>query len=421
MDKLEWSHIKHLIHYIESQLEWGDAQNWTNKDFETLSEQIFSNTGKQLSVSTLKRIWGKVKRTAQPSISSLDILAEFAGFANWRTFKQEATVDSTDRVIEKSTVNTYLGWVIGVLALIIIGVLVRMNFRQPLEEPLVVKELPHPDSVQFDFEKVTTGYPNTVIFRYDIGDTPFDTLQIQQSWDESKRIGLVKPKGLVTTTYYGPGYYLTKLVLDNQIIKQKDLYIPTKGWQAYIGGNVPDIIYVKEDHIKKGQALHFDSEILNEMNQYHPAHLWVSNLSPSPQINSADFTLESSFRMPQPTEKSVCTEVWMVVVGSKDVFRFEFSMPGCVGDLRFFLNMDMISGKNRDLTAFGLDFSQWNDFKLTNKNNQLIAYINNQEVFTHQLSSDIGLIGGVEFMFEGLGEIRQLVMQDDNNTFDLLD
>ena len=67
------------------------------------------------------------------------------------------------------------------------------------------------DSIRFSFEKVTTGYPNTVIFRYDVGNTPYDSLTLQQSWDTSKRIVLTEPQGLVTTTYYYPGYFLTKL------------------------------------------------------------------------------------------------------------------------------------------------------------------------------------------------------------------
>ena len=417
MNNSDLSNIKRLIRIIESQLEWGEGANWANKDFETLSEQIFTKTGKQLSTSTLKRIWGRVKRTAQPSVTSLDILSEFAGFENWRACRQQMLFSEETEVKNKLT---YANWLIGGVVVILIILITSIVVYQPKKKVTINSKVPHSDSVQFDFKKVTTGYPNTVIFEYDIGNAPFQTLQIQQSWDESRRITLEKPKGLVTTTYYDPGYFLTKLVVNNQIVKQKDLYIPTKGWQAYMGGNIPEIIYIKEHKILKDSILHLEKSVLDEMNQYHPVHIWVSNLSPKPQINSVDFSLESAFRMLQPTEKSVCQEVWMVIVGSKEVFRFEFSIPGCVGDLRFYLKGDRISGKNQNLSAFGLDFSKWNNFKVIHKNKQLKAFINNKLIFTHRLSSDIGLIGGVKMMFEGLGEVQKLIISDNQHTIDLI-
>ena len=121
------------------------------------------------------------------------------------------------------------------------------------------------------------------------------------------------------------------------------------------------------------------------------------------------------------TEKSICQNMWIVVTGSKDVFRFQLSIPGCVGDLMFFLNMDMVSGRDKDLSAFGISPNEWTNFKLKVRDLQLIASINDEPVFAHELSDDIGMIGGVQYIFEGLGEIRQLKLNDKAQTIDLLD
>lgn len=59
MKKDVFSKLQQLTTLIEAQLEWGKAESWTNKDFETLSEQIFVQTDKQISVTTLKRLWGR--------------------------------------------------------------------------------------------------------------------------------------------------------------------------------------------------------------------------------------------------------------------------------------------------------------------------------------------------------------------------
>lgn len=70
----------------------------TPKDFEVLANQIFSRTGKMLSLSTLKRFWGYVERERTENrgarLSTLDILSEYVGYQNWSSFCQ-ADLDGT--------------------------------------------------------------------------------------------------------------------------------------------------------------------------------------------------------------------------------------------------------------------------------------------------------------------------------------
>jgi hypothetical protein len=72
---------------IEAKLGWGDSKSWTNADFEALSEKILSQTGVNLSTSTLKRLWGKVKYDSVPQLATLNALARFAGYENFREFE----------------------------------------------------------------------------------------------------------------------------------------------------------------------------------------------------------------------------------------------------------------------------------------------------------------------------------------------
>src|SRR5215211_6988536 len=81
--------IKTLLQQIEQKLDWGSSNSWLTKDFENLSQRIFDETGVSLSVSTLRRIWGKVAYTHLPSGTTLDTLAKFAGFEGWRTFTKQ--------------------------------------------------------------------------------------------------------------------------------------------------------------------------------------------------------------------------------------------------------------------------------------------------------------------------------------------
>ena len=74
---------------IEEKLGWGHSTDWTNRDFDQLSEKIFEATGVNLSQTTLKRIWGKVKYDSAPTVTTLNTLAQFLGFEQWRDFRQK--------------------------------------------------------------------------------------------------------------------------------------------------------------------------------------------------------------------------------------------------------------------------------------------------------------------------------------------
>ena len=417
----EITKLQQLTRLIETQLDWGDGENWTNRDFETLSERIFEKTAKQISITTLKRLWGRAKLTANPSISTLDILAEFADFENWRAFRKQEEIKLKPSDKRKSTAPVPLWGMLGV-SLLVVGMLGTLILQsgKAAGEPTSTMLSPKQEDIEFEFEKVSIGYPNTVIFRYDVGDASYDSIEIQQSWDRGKRISLDQPKGLATTTYYYAGYYATKLIINDQIIAEKDLYIPTDGWQSFIGGNVPQLIYVKPEELIQSQQIQVRPSVLDEMNLYPQTRLWLSNLLPKPSIDSEHFDLESEFRLSYPTDKSICQNMWVVITGTKDVLRFQLSIPGCVGDLMFFLNMDMISGKEHDLSAFGVAATEWNSFKVKNRHNQLFVSINDEPVFAHELSDDIGQIGGVQFIFEGLGEVRSLHLYDKENSIDLI-
>lgn len=406
------NNIQHLLQKIKAQLAWGDSATWSSRDFEELSDRIFSKTGNRVSVTTLKRAWGRANNTSRLSHATLNILAQFAGFENWRSFNQQHQQEKKQvSTPNRKKVSYRILGIIGLLLLIPILFLIlsQAKVSDRSTKPLTAEEM---TDIQFDFDKVTVGYPNTVLFRYDIGDVPYDTLQLQQSWDANRRRILDSSAGLVTSTYYHPGYYLAKLVRNNQIICQKDLYIPTAGWQARIDGDVPSPIYVKEDEILHDNTLHFQETVLAEMNQYPFAVLYLSQLSDKPQIKGDQLVFESEFRLSQPTDKSICRAMSVIITGTKEVFLFQFSIPGCVGDLMFALGGKMVFGNNNDFTAFGIDPMQWIDFQVTTRDHFLEAFIGEEKVFEYHLPADIGLVGGVTFRFEGLGEVRSVSMRD---------
>lgn len=96
--------------------ESADHRIETSNDFIFLSGEIRGRLNENLSVSTLKRLWGYVDGYASVRSSTLNILARFVGFPDWETFVSDYCemegVQSSHRVkgetlyVEKFTKNT---------------------------------------------------------------------------------------------------------------------------------------------------------------------------------------------------------------------------------------------------------------------------------------------------------------------------
>lgn len=58
----------------------------TTEDFKCLSEDIMNVTKERLSISTLKRAFGRVASSERRRSSTLDILAQYVGFRDWQDY-----------------------------------------------------------------------------------------------------------------------------------------------------------------------------------------------------------------------------------------------------------------------------------------------------------------------------------------------
>ena len=78
----------------------------TPTEFNELSLLIKKKTGRSLSLSSIKRIWGYVEYKGFPSVTTLNTLAQYNEFKDWESFMvNRATSDSDSSFIEKSMIK----------------------------------------------------------------------------------------------------------------------------------------------------------------------------------------------------------------------------------------------------------------------------------------------------------------------------
>jgi len=178
---------RRLLLLIEEQLGWGDSANWPSRDFEKLNILIQEKTKISLSASTLRRVWGKVDYNNQPSVTTLDTLAQFTGYENWRSFCSSGKTTSIrpasahqNKKLRFRLLYLIVVFVFAVIVIIVSIALIKSN------------RIVAAKNYTFSYRPVTHDLPNSVIFTYDAHASPNDSVFIQQSWDNTRRTRVAK-------------------------------------------------------------------------------------------------------------------------------------------------------------------------------------------------------------------------------------
>ncbi len=404
---------------IELMLNWGDSSIWTNDDFEQLSEKIFVKTRVQLSISTLKRIWGKVRYENFPTTGTLNALAGFLDYDSWRDFRQKNEINDPASMLgnnfevspqtsvprdeaappaRKVSVPVIFG-----ITLLIILAAAYVSFKKRVTPVDLSK-------VKFEAIKVSDTLPNSVIFNYDASVFKSDSVYIQQSWDPTRR-ELVPGNGKQhTSIYYSPGYFVAKLVVNNEIKKEFVVSIKTKGWKGIIERK-PVPIYLSANETKgKGFMGIADSLFREKTGSPVFNDTWVkfANVREFGDIDAGNFSLETTFRNSSAVEASVCRKVNVLLLGTNNATIIPFSDKGCISDLNLLTASSYISGKDHDMRAFGCDFSKFQNLVCRVEKMHLKIYLNNKLILDTPQKQTLGKIEGIRFEFEGAGEIKNV-------------
>jgi len=404
---------------FESSTGWGDSNDWTNQDFVILSEKIQERTGVALSHVTLKRVWGKVKYDSIPNTHTLDTLVQFLGYENWRQFKSQngngAVVSETlkdfthnghpeaiSTAVKKNNnsfkINLSVAIVVA-LALLLFSIKKFSNSGKPQ-----INERDY----SFSSKKVVSeGVPNSVIFNYEATKSPYDSVIIQQSWDKHLQAKVSKNQHHHTSIYYYPDYYNAKLIVGNRIVSIHKLLIKSNGWLPVITQSPVPVYFKKEDAIVNGK-MSLSLEKIQSRNikmQPDPPNVLYTNVGDFGEIYSDDFVFETSLKNDYREGAAVCqlTKIFILCEGTG--VGIPLCAKGCISDLDMFFTEYYASGKQVDLSAFGVDFNSFVKVRVESKNGKGKIFINDKLVYTVERDIIRSKIVGFDFNFQGTGSV----------------
>ncbi|MBK0377754.1 hypothetical protein [Mucilaginibacter segetis] len=400
----------------EDQLRWGDSENWSDQDFEKLAEMFLDKTGTMLSITTLKRIWGRVKYDSSPNAATLNTLAKFLGYADWRSFKQSMDAEKPQVAADKtSPQKNYVPVAMaGVVLLAAIGSLIAWSIK-PNKAEKKLNDAP----VKFESKKVTDDLPNSVVFNYDASWLNTDSITLQQSWDPSRSERISSKGKQHTSIYYYPGYFTAKLIAGGKVKKETPVFIKTKGWAGIIEKE-PIPTYLSADEIKLSGSLGISSKVLANKTVspvFNDLPVSFYNVQEFEGLNGSDFTFETTLRNTSEPGESLCRNIMVYVLGKRSAVIIPLSAKGCISNLGLYTSSEQINGKETDLSAFGCDFNEFQQLKFGVKNMRLNVFLNNKHILDESITQSIGDIIGIRIRFEGSGAIRNIKLSNSNQTF----
>lgn len=363
---------------IEQKVNWGKADLWTKYDFERLSEMIFEQTRTRLSVSTLMRFFGKVNYNSVPSVTTLNVLSQFVGFDDWRSFP------SSKFKLGKIKIPVLLGVVLGTLLVVLYYVI----------------SFPKNSDFSFFSKKVLTeGVPNTVVFEYEASRANGEVF-ISQDWDTSRKIKVDKNDKYHSSIYYHPGYFNAKLLVNNKVVKEHGLLIKTQGWLGLLErpfGVHP--IYLRQSDYIKGDSLEITPKTIGDYSKSE----WISiyNYAEFTKVSTDNFSVEGFVKSTSDLTINPCNKVQIIVQSKDEVLIIPFVQKGCEGELEVYSYGTTLASKNNDLSGLGTDMKHWQKFTLRADKAYVRILLNDRIVLFVPNSTKPSDIVGVQVKSQG--------------------
>jgi hypothetical protein len=394
---------------IEQKFSFGLGRGYTQKDLEVLCSEIETKTGVVISLSTLKRLWkGDYKQS--PQLATLNALAALLDFKDWKDFKSaNQAAPKPARTISRTVIMLVAGGVIAVGFLI-------FNFATRPSAKNTIKPVVKGD-VHFDVSKtVTTGIPNTVIFKYDVSNVVADSFYIQQSWNLHHRFPL-DPKGSVLTSiYYESGFHRARLIANDSVIAIQPIHIISNGWEPHIyrSDSDPEITDLKNERFTSNGQLHIDSNMLVRRNIDFTKrfHTRITNSQPF-NLHSDNFRFSTRLKADRVFHE-LCPWLDLIIITDVKAFSISLTGKGCETNAGYKLGEIVRSGSNNDLSALGCDLFDWQDLELIVENRGATIYLNGRPAYHEDYQQNFGNIMALIYIFDGTGSIDHATLKDGN-------
>ena len=146
--------------------------------------------------------------------------------------------------------------------------------------------------------------------------------------------------------------------------------------------------------------------------------LSYTNVQDFGEIYTNDFVFESSIRNDYRDGSSVCqmTNIYLLCEGT--AVSIPLCTKGCESAINFFFTNHTVSGKQKDLSAFGVSFNDFVKVKIESAHGIAKIFFNDKLVYTVNKDIIKSKIIGIDFTFQGTGSVDYVKLFNKNVSFE---
>ncbi len=399
----ENSYLEECIRMLERKLNQGPYSQWTASDFSVLSQQIFDATGKTVSDSTLKRIFGKkdAGENYTPQLYTRNALVEYLGFRDWQQFKNELKAEgpSTHQIEKKYPLG-----LTGILILCTVAMVVIIYFTGVIGGG---------EKVWLKAERTSQTVPITTVFHYDVSEVK-DSVFID--FGNNTTVPLPKDKHTITEYYKAAGIFYPRILTRKKVLDSVRIVNFSAGWQGGYSPNddyrmfIPfedsavfrqnDRLYIAPFDLKIPDPL-YNKGIYAEYRLMRDFNVSLDNLEFSATVKNS----------PQEGGK-LCYDVEIWLIGSDDNCKVRFVEPGCFRYGQLKISEEVFSGRYDDLSALARDLKNWTTICIKLESKQVTVQYNSSDILKQQYQNTLGKLLGFYFRFYGTGSLREVSIRN---------
>lgn len=420
-NKQSFYYLEICCRYVAEKYGKPVISTWTNGDYIRLSSILSHKTDVQISPSTLKRIFGKLKTTERyyPQKATRDALADFAGFTDWGTFvqkhprpvKQQEKKEEQPVLTEQKVIGKKRNRLPALVLLIGAAAIVIWLFNKN-ENPVAVNirgirlicnnpEGENPHSATFKIQLPENFSGDTANFKVDFGD--------------GRRERKIIPGPLFTHYYEIPGRYYAILKYNDLPLDTVALYLKTNGWTgtAVMQHDTTRVYPVNNSNLFKDGKIRVDADELFRAGIDTNRTFFVHFANSKPlNINGDNFELMADVTTSQLRPGVRCSQVTIDIYGEKSKHSTMLIKPGCVSWAYLHFSENFIGGQTDDLSSIGADLSRGGIVKLQVINKNVKLLVNKKLVYETSYTFPLKKVYGVKITFSGIGTLNNLVLKD---------
>ena len=403
---------------IEEKQKWGRRNNWTNFHYNQLSDEIYAKTGHLVSYNTLKRIFGKVSTSDSyvPRTSTLDILAVFLEYKDWKDFSASIQKQE-DKKVDRKPVKagnftnrrlayfvTLFAGIISVSFLTMLSLQSKDIYKQPVPFEVMVDSAENKKGHFVNFSSATNRN-QLEGFGFHFGD---DTEVLLDSLYENGQYEF-------SHIYRLPGYYKAQIKKNGKTVQVVPVHIKTDGWNGALSLDDKTFnVLQRDDFTAESGKLQVNAALLKSKLSFRQLAWGYStrfyNYFDS-EINGR-FILEAKIGFEQLPKSMFCEKVKVIISGSESDIAATFTQRECISEALIEVKGYMLKGQETNLSAMGLDLYQLHKITISASDNSVDIIAGDELLYRLPYQQSMGEIKGIAFEFLGNGYLKGVKLTD---------